>query len=435
MADYRLKNGIIVSFGKTPQSGDIGVSGERLLTIGKSSAVGKSAGRPAGGRVGNRAGSTGSAAQIDLKGNSFVYPSLINTHDHLQGNYLPAVSPKPGTFYLTWQPWDTDLKASATFAERSKLTRRELYRLSAYKCIFSGVTTVNDHFPHELNAKILPTLPIRAIQGYGLAHEAVSYDLKWGEGIQAEHKRAVKNNWPFITHLSEGFDGESMQSVDLLEKLGVLDSHCLLVHCIGFSDGDIKKVARAGASVSWCAGSNMLMFNVTARIRKMLKAGVNVTIGTDSSASGPVNFLAELHYVRELYRKLYGEELPPKTIFKMITLNAARAFKMQDSIGTLEAGKLADALVLKGRKDDPYENLVSASMKDIELLILAGKPLYGELRFLDLFGGKLPKAYTRIQVGKRPMFVIGDPAALYREVRRRVGFKKALDYLPFEVEQ
>jgi hypothetical protein len=73
-------------------------------------------------------------------------------------------------------------------------------------------------------------------------------------------------------------------------------------------------------------------------------------------------------------------------------------------------------------------------MQDIELLVLAGKPLYGELRFLDLLGGQLPKGYSKINVGNRPMFVIGDPAALYKETRRKVGFRKVLDYLPFEPE-
>jgi cytosine/adenosine deaminase-related metal-dependent hydrolase len=405
--DYTLQNGVIVTAGKKTRTGDLGVKGEIIV--------------PRGGSV-----------VIDLKGKSYVYPSLINTHDHLQGNYLPAVGPKPGNYYLTWQPWDNDLKASATFTERSKLCREELYAFSGYKCLFSGVTTVNDHFPQAINGKILPTLPIRAILEYGLAHEATSYDLKWGDGLDVEHKRAVKNKWPFITHLSEGFDAEAMHGVETLEKMKILDDHCLLVHCIGFSDEDIKKVAKAGASVSWCAGSNMLMFNVTAKIRKMLKAGVNVTIGTDSSASGPVNLLAEIKYDRELYRKLYGEDLPAKTLFQMATANAAKAFWMQDRIGTLEEGKLADVLVLKGRNDDPYENFVGAEMKDIELLVLAGTPIYGELRFLDIFGGKLPDGYTRITVGKRPMFVKGDPAALYRTARQKIGFKKVLDYLPFE---
>jgi len=404
-----LKNGIVVTAGKKPRKGNLGISGEKIV--------------PA---------DTGSRIILDLKEKSFIYPSLINTHDHLQGNYRPPIGPKKGTFYLTWQPWDNDLKSSATFSERSKLSREELYTLSSYKCIFSGVTTVNDHFPQAINGKILPTLPIRAILEYGLAHEVTSYDLKWGEGIIPEHEKAVKNKWPFITHLCEGFDEEAMHSVKTLEELGVFDNHCLFVHCIALSDQDIKKAAKAGVSISLCPSSNMMMFNVTAKIRKMLKAGLNLTLGTDSSASGPANLLEEMKSLRRLYQKMYGEDLGAKTIFEMVTINAARAFWLQDRIGSLEEGKLGDILLLKARKDDAYENLSAASMKDIELLVLAGKPIYGERRFLDVFGGKLPEGYTEITVGRRPMFVIGDPAALYREIRFRTGFKKVLDFLPFD---
>jgi len=405
--EYTLTGGILVSHGKKPHTGGLSVKGEHIV-------------------------SSQGQISIDLKGKSYIYPSLINTHDHLQGNYRPPVGPKPGNYYLTWQPWDIDLKASDMFKERSQLSREELYALSGYKCLFSGVTTVNDHFPQKLNAAILPTLPIRAFLEYGIAHECSSYDLKWGDGIEIEHERAVKCKWPFITHLCEGFDEEAMHGIQTLEKLNVLDSHCLLIHCIAFSDADIKTVAKAGASVSWCGFSNMSMFNVTAKVRKMIKAGVNVTIGTDSSASGSANLLAELKYDRELYRSMYGEDLPAKKIFEMITYNAAKAFWMENKIGTLDEGKLGDILILKARHDDPYENLVNASMKDIELLVLAGAPIYGETRFMDIFGGALPSGYSQIKVSGRTMFVKGDPAGLYTSIRGKIGFKKKLDYLPFD---
>jgi cytosine/adenosine deaminase-related metal-dependent hydrolase len=178
----------------------------------------------------------------------------------------------------------------------------------------------------------------------------------------------------------------------------------------------------------------MFMFNVTCKIRKFLQEGINVTIGTDSTHTGSCNLLAEIRFCRELYRRLYGEDLPAQTMFEMVTINTARAFWVQDQIGSLDEGKLADILVLKARRGDPYENLVSASMEDIELLTLAGQPIYGELRFLELMGGSLPSGYSRITVGGRPMFVRGNPAALYTQARRKIGFKKVLDYLPFEPE-
>ncbi len=408
MSEYTLLNGFVVSSSQKVEKGPLFVSGEKIAD-------------------------RGGGVQVDMGAASVVYPSLINTHDHMRGNYLPRVGPKPGNFYLNWLPWDNDLHASSTIEERSHLSQEDLYLLSAYKNLFSGVLTVNDHFPHSLNEKILPTLPIRAITNYTLAHEASSYDLKWGDP-QEEHKRAVKNKWPFITHLAEGFDEEAINGVSNLRKLGILDKYCLFIHCIGFSDDDIERVAKSGASVSWCAASNMLMFNVTCKIRKFLQAGINVTIGTDSSATGSINMLEEIHYDRELYRKFYGEDLPAKTLFEMCTANAAKAFLMDKKTGILETGKSADMMVLKANHDDPFENFVAAGMNDIELLILAGKPLYGEMRFIDLLGGELPQGYTMINVAGRPMFVIGDPAGHYKTCREKIGFKKVLDYLPFEPE-
>lgn len=370
--------------------------------------------------------------RVDLKGSSMVYPALINVHDHMRGNYLPRVGPKPGVYYINWSPWDNDLKASAAFAERENLSEENKYSLSSYKNIFSGVATVNDHFPHELNDRLITKLPLRVIKDYALAHECSSFDLKWGDGIEIEHERAKLNGWPFITHLEEGFDPESMDGVGVLERLGRLDERCLFIHCIGFTDEDISKVAKAGASISWCPASNMLMFNVTAKVKKMLAAGVNMAIGTDSTHTGSANLLAEMHYARETYRKMYGEDLSPRVIVDMVTVNPARAFLIADRVGSLEEGKLADVLVLRARVEDPYENLASASMEDIELLIMEGKPLYGQERFLDLLDGSLPSGYSMVTVGGRSMFVVGDPVALYSEVRRKVGFRKVLDYLPFE---
>jgi hypothetical protein len=94
---------------------------------------------------------------------------------------------------------------------------------------------------------------------------------------------------------------------------------------------------------------------------------------------------------------------------------------------------LGDILVLKTNEEDPYENLVNASIEDIELLALAGMPIYGEMRFLDIFGGILPSGYTQIEAGGRTMFVKGDPAGLYNNIRQKIGFKKMLDYMPKEL--
>ncbi len=411
MDSYTLEGGVVTTPHRIEAGGTLAVVGSRIGT-----------------------GSQKTRAKLDLHSGSIVYPALVNIHDHMRGNYLPRVGPPDYDYkyYLNWGPWDNDLKASSTYSERANLTVEDMYFLSAYKNLFSGVATVNDHFPHELNEEILPRLPVRAIQEYCLAHECSSFDLKWGEGIEIEHQRALDRNWPFITHLEEGFDPESQDGVGVLDRLGRLDDHCVFIHCIGFSEEDIAKVAAAKASISWCPASNEFMFNVTCKIRKFLQAGINVSIGTDSTHTGSVNLLAEMRYGRDSYRRMYGEDLPAKTIVDRVTVNPAKAFRMEDRVGSLEEGKLADVLVVKGVVDDPYENLVQSKMEDIELLIIGGQPVYGEERFMDLLDGVLPAGYSTIVVGGRRMFVKGDPSTLYSEARRKVGFRKVLDYLPFE---
>jgi 5-methylthioadenosine/S-adenosylhomocysteine deaminase len=404
---YTLKNADIVHVERSEAKGSVSVKGSKLTVPGSSTKV------------------------FDLKEASFVYPALVNIHDHMRGNYLPRVGPNGDLYYENWSYWDADLKSSPVYQERANITIDQMYALSAYKNLFSGVATVNDHFPHEINSPFIPTLPIRVIEAYTLAHECSSYDLKWGEGMEVEHARALERNWPFITHLEEGFDPEAQDGIGILERAGCLDDHDVFIHCIGFSDQDIAKTAKAKASIAWCPASNIFMFNVTCKIKKILAAGINVAIGTDSTHTGSANILEEMRFARETYRKLYGEDLSARTLFAMVTANPAKAFRMETSIGSLDAGKQADILVMKAVKDDPYENLASARMEDVELLTVDGVPVLAERRFADLLpdGGK---GYEEVNSGGRPVLVKGNPATLYRAIRKAVGFKKTLDYLPFE---
>jgi hypothetical protein len=401
-----MKNADIASGASIQSRGSVSVHGQKLST-----------GRQSG-------------PEFDLGGTSFIYPALINIHDHFRGNYLPRVGPKEDRFYSNWSYWDADLKSSPVFEERSNITVEQMYQLSSYKNMFSGVGTANDHFPHEINAAYLSRLPIRVIEQYCLSHECSSYDLHWGDGIEIEHARALEHDWPYITHLEEGFDPEAQDGIGILERLGCLDEHDVFIHCIGFSDDDIKKTAKAGASVSWCPASNFFMFNVTCKIRKILKAGINVAIGTDSTATGSVNLLAEMKYAREVFRDMYGEELPAKSLFSMVTANPAKAFRMADRIGALEPGMNADVLVLKAKHADPYENLAQANMEDIEFLSVDGIPVIAEERFGEIVPDG--SAYESVEVGGRRLFARGAPASLYRAIREAVGFKKRLDYMPFD---
>ena len=158
---------------------------------------------------------------------------------------------------------------------------------------------------------------------------------------------------------------------------------------------------------------------------------MNVSIGTDSTHTGSVNLLEEMRLARATYRRMYGEDLEPRQIAAMVTANPARAFRLQERTGSIAEGKLADLLVLRPRVSDPYEALLEAQIEDIELLLLEGTPLLGAVEHEELFALR-ECPYTKVRVHGRAMCVKGDPAGLLAEVRRAVGFRKVLDYLPLD---
>jgi 5-methylthioadenosine/S-adenosylhomocysteine deaminase len=361
-----------------------------------------------------------------IKGSYVLFPALINAHDHLFGTYYPKIGNGP---YICWLPWDYDLKSSDVYEERNKNTPYEVYQFGAYKNLISGVTTVHDHIPHVVNNPYIEKLPIRVLKEYTLAHEASVYDLKWGDGIDVEYQRAVDKDLPFVTHIEEGFDEESLRGIDILAELDALSDHTVLIHGIGFSEKDIKLIAKKKANFIWCPGSNMFMFQRTAKVKEILEAGVNVSIGTDSPATGELNLLEEVRFAKKVYKEIYNEELANELVARMITLNPAKAFRIDKYLGSIEKGKLGDILIISGDKKNPYTSLVHASLKDIALVIMEGKPLYGDVTFEEMCSNSNSE-YTRISIQGKKKFIIGDLSEVMNNMRKKVGFHKELPFLP-----
>ena len=361
-----------------------------------------------------------------LKKKHILFPALFNAHDHLFGTYYPKIGDGP---YVCWFPWDFDLKSDDVYKERNKNKPFDIYLLGSYKNLISGVTTVHDHIPHVINDPFIEKLPIRVIKDYALSHEASAYDLKWGDGIDVEHKKAEKNNIAYVTHVEEGWDSESLRGIDILAEHNALTEYTVMIHGIGFSQKDIELVAKSKAHFIWCPGSNMFMFNKTAKVRDIINAGINTCIGTDSPSSGEINLLEEIRFAKGVYRDLYGEDLEDKEIVRMITINPARAFRMHDRVGSIEKGKFGDLLVVEGSDKNPYTSLVNAQLRDIALVIQEGKPLYGDADYAKIFED-LDTDYTRISIEGKEKLIIGDPQALMEKVRKNVGFHKELPFLP-----
>jgi cytosine/adenosine deaminase-related metal-dependent hydrolase len=271
-------------------------------------------------------------------------------------------------------------------------------------------------------------LPMKAIRDYSLAHSVASFYLAWGEGIDVEYKKALKNDMPFITHCSEGFDEETVQDVVVLDKKGGLGDHSVLVHGLAFSESDIDLIKKRGASVVWCGDSNMFMYNKTTNIKMLLDKKVNVCIGTDSPMSGGINLLHEMMFDKKLYKKLYAEELPDETIYRMVTVNPAKAFRLRNS-GEIKPGYTADLLVVRDRGGSYVNSVVASELADIRLVVIDGLPAYGDAEFAPLFSS-LGVKYQEVVLAGVEKVIIGDLLGLLKRINRAVGFKKEYPFLP-----
>ena len=235
-----------------------------------------------------------------------------------------------------------------------------------------------------------------------------------------------------MTHAAEGFDEETKQDIAVLDRMGGLGDHSVLVHALALSKSDIELIGKKGASVVWCADSNMFMYNKTANVKALRDRGVNVCIGTDSPMSGGENLLYEMKFDRALYKRLFREDLPDEEIVKMVTANPARAFRMKDG-GRVEEGCKADLTVFRNTAKNAAASVVGAELKDVMLVVIDGKPVYGEKEYADVFDA-LGVSYQEITVQGVDKIIIGDLLGLLKRISRAVGFKKEFPFMPVDFE-
>ncbi|NFR05089.1 N-ethylammeline chlorohydrolase, partial [Clostridium botulinum] len=149
--------------------------------------------------------------------------------------------------------------------------------------------------------------------------------------------------------------------------------------------------------------SNMKLASGVPRIIDMLDKGINVCMGTDGTCSNNnLNMLEEMETGALLQNLFYKDttRLSAKTVFKMATVNGAKALGIEN-LGSIQEGNIADLIMLNMNKasmipcHDIYSNIVfSASGNEVEYVIINGKLVMekGELINIDeekiLYEGK-----------------------------------------------
>jgi 5-methylthioadenosine/S-adenosylhomocysteine deaminase len=222
------------------------------------------------------------------------------------------------------------------------------------------------------------------------------------EALKASHELAVRYNAPLLIHLSEtrkevndSLEKHQLTPTQVLERLGVLNGRVVAAHGVWENDDDITILQRHGTGVAHCPSSNTKLASGIAPVVKMLKAGVNVGLGTDGFAGSndTADLFAEMNLAAKLQKvtQMDPQALPAIQAVELATIGGARVLGLGREIGSLEPGKRADLITVSvGHPNaiplyDVYAQLAYASKAgDVEDVFVNGKEIVHDRQMLTL---------------------------------------------------
>jgi guanine deaminase len=191
------------------------------------------------------------------------------------------------------------------------------------------------------------------------------FSLSASEGI-LEACAALIKEFPtvrFTSHINENIEeirtvqGLFPQTKDYLEtyeQAGLISHQTVLAHNIHVSDSELGRMANAGASASHCPCSNSSLGSGLFPLRRHLKSGVHVCLGTDVGGGTGFGMLKEglqAYFMQQLMPD--GAKLTPAQLLYLVTGAGAKALNLQDLTGDFSSGKVFDAVYLRFPEQSP----------------------------------------------------------------------------------
>lgn len=362
--------------------------------------------------------------------NKIAIPGLINTHTHAAMTLLRGYgSDNPLKVWLEEYIWPAEGKfVSYEFVKDGS-------SIACYEMLRNGITTFVDmYFFEDAVAESIKTAKIRGVLCTGILDfptpgaKSPDEGLKKTEDFIKQFEKdeyvypcvgphapytcspdtlkkamdlAAKYDVLFHIHVSETKHevneikeryGET--PVKHLDKIGVLNDRVLTAHMVHPTEEEIEILAKKGVKVAHCPESNLKLASGVAPIPKMLEAGITIGIGTDGTASNDdLDLIGEIATCAKLHK---GVNLDPtvvnaKQALAMATIEGAKAVRLEDKIGSLEIGKLADIVFIDINDPhlqpifDPYTHIVySSTGKDVDTVIVNGNVVVSDKKVLTL---------------------------------------------------
>ncbi len=194
--------------------------------------------------------------------------------------------------------------------------------------------------------------------------------------------------------IEESVQRHGVRPLQRLRRLGVVGPGLIAVHAVHLDDAEIELLAACGSHVAHCPSSNLKLGSGIAPLPRMLSAGVNVALGTDSAASNNrLDLLQEMRTAALLAKGSAREPtaVPAGQALHMATLAGAKALGLDRSIGSIEPGKQADLIAVNlealelSPSYHPLSHLVyAAGRENVDDVWVAGRRLLENRRLTTL---------------------------------------------------
>lgn len=163
---------------------------------------------------------------------------------------------------------------------------------------------------------------------------------------------------------------EALDYLDVYDRAGGLGPRSVLAHAIHLSDRELSRLVESETRIAHCPASNLFIESGVMPLGRYLDAGAVIGLGSDAAGGPELSVFAQMRtafYAANARRVETGDPRPapdPLGLLRIATLGGARALGMDDRIGSVEAGKDADIIVVDPRvtlppagedSDDPAE--------------------------------------------------------------------------------
>jgi cytosine/adenosine deaminase-related metal-dependent hydrolase len=342
---------------------------------------------------------------IDTHG--FIYPGLIDLHNHLTWNVFPRWS--AGTLTKNRYEWQAmDAYAARLSGYQSKLRDSgcDGERFAEVKALVWGATSTVGSLPLPCTKGLARNLDYYSgFFGTEVNKEPLQYrvfPLELKESDEKSVRDALTADKPVVAHLCEGVDASAARELRMARAHGFLTKGFIIIHGVPLKDKDFAELGKNGVGFVWSPRSNIELYGATADVASARKY-VTLAIAPDWSPSGSNGMIEELRYAAIWNDQQFPPIFTNKELVLMATANPAKLARLESKTGRLAKGLAADYVIVRASARDPYQALIYAAHEDILAVAVAGRPLYGDETLMTTIN---PNA--RVE----PMFVCGVSKAV-----------------------